>query len=124
MIITNDGMTKLKLSSIKLLWFVGVYLLCTSCFSQATDYGLSFNGRGVKLDDRTQLNLTKNNSLNFNLDLTIILSSFYLKFKQEKEVEITRRELIKYLIKSSSKQFDFSPFCSTFYSRLTTCPFR
>ena len=76
-------MTKLKLSSIKLLWFVGVYLLCTSCFSQATDYGLSFNGRGVKLDDRTQLNLTKNNSLNFKKNFEL---EFDVRFNQKKEV--------------------------------------
>ena len=83
LIITYILIAKLKLSSNKLFWFVGVYLLYTTCFSQVTDYGLSFNGQGFKLDDRTQLSLTKNNSLNFKNNFEL---EFDVRFNQKKQV--------------------------------------
>ena len=81
LIIISILIAKLKLSSNKLFWFVGVYLLHTTCFSQVTDYGLTFNGQGFKLDDRTQLNLTKNNSLNFKNNFEL---EFDVRFNQKK----------------------------------------
>ncbi len=83
MIIISILIAKLKLSSNKLFWFLGVYLLHTTCFSQVTDYGLTFNGQGFKLDDRTQLNLTKNNSLNFKNNFEL---EFDVRFNQKKQV--------------------------------------
>jgi len=110
LIIISILIAKLKLSSNKLFWFVGVYLLHTTCFSQVTDYGLTFNGQGFKLDDRTQLNLTKNNSLNFKNNFEL---EFDVRFNQKKQVYgyifriINDENNIDLLISNKPKTKDF-----------------
>jgi len=67
-------------SLLKTLWFVAINIYCVTCFSQDLEYGLVFKGQNFKLDDRTQLNLTKNTSFNFKNNFEL---SFDLKFNKE-----------------------------------------
>ena len=68
-------------SLLKTLWFVAINIYCVTCFSQDLEYGLVFKGQNFQLDDRTQLNLTKNTSFDFKNNFEL---SFDLKFNKKK----------------------------------------